>query len=172
MTFEICRKFNIKSKRTALLSHFFRSKKAGQFEDIINIEAVPNLIRFIYHAHIVKNIEFSHYKLKQNYSNWPDIRLIWLLWIIQNCFKGHICFCSYFIATYYLQAICKFSVYFDELVHFTHVFLLLFHFDVLLFKGCHKLRIHFSQSEINNHASFCIWVIKKVIRLYISMKYS
>lgn len=64
----------------------FVSKEVCQLNDIVDIVTVLYVVGFVDHSHVVENVVFSGHELQQYHSNWPNVRLVRLVGVMQNWF--------------------------------------------------------------------------------------
>ena len=152
-----------------MVDDFLTAKEVSKLDYVVDVVTIFDIVRLVDHPDIVKDIVFTNHKLQQNYTNWPDIRLVWLLRVMQYWFERHVGLCTYFVSAYYLQTIWQTFVYLEVLFNFCYIFALLFHFVEFLFKGRLEFRIDLCQSKIDYHASSCIRIVEEVTRFDISM---
>lgn len=169
MLLNILGKFKFITKVFTLIDNLV-SKEIGQLDDVVNVVTVFNVVWFVDHSDVVKDVVFSGYELKQYDTNWPDIWLVWLMSMMKNWLQRHISFCTDLVSTNNFQAVTQSSVDSNSLLKFSDTLLIFFfHFFQFLSENCFKFRINFSKPKVNNHTFFSFRIIEEVSRFNVSM---
>ena len=98
MLLNILGKFKFITKVFTLIDNLV-SKEIGQLDDVVNVVTVFNVVWFVDHSDVVKDVVFSGYELKQYDTNWPDIWLIGLMGMMEDWLQRHVSFCTDLVST-------------------------------------------------------------------------
>lgn len=146
------------------------SEERSQLDDVINEVGVSHSRWLVDHAHVVEDVVLSCDELQQDDSDWPNVGVVGLQFVVQNRLDWHVSFSSDFVVADRFQTFGQSFVDLHVLLlHFELWVVVVSHSDDFLFQFANVGRIQFSQAEVNDHSPFRIGIVEEIARLDVPM---
>ena len=139
---DVSRQSQLVAEVFALVDDVLAAEEVGQFDDVVDVVAVLDVVGLVYHPHVVEDVVLPHHELQQDHPHRPDVRLVRLVRVVQDRLKRHVGLSADFVAADDFEAVGEAAVDLEVFLEFGDVGLLLLEAEEALLQGGLELGVN------------------------------